>query len=272
MAPPTNGSRGPRSPHVLVVDDEPPIRALCRRVLDRDGYDVEEASDGRAALELLDLGEFDVVVTDLRMPELQGLDLLREVKARQPEVEVIIITAHGTVHDAIEAMKQGALDFLVKPFDLEELSLSVAKALERRSMVREIHTLRKELRTRYHLGRFYGKAPAMQELYDLVERFAMTDSTILVNGESGTGKEVLARTIHFQSKRANGPFVAVNCGAIVREIFERALRARARRLHRRDGRQGRLLPRRQRRHDLSRRGHGDAGVGAGQAAARVAGA
>ncbi|MFN7955426.1 MAG: sigma-54 dependent transcriptional regulator [bacterium] len=223
MPPTIHGPRGERVPHVLVVDDESPIRVVCRRVLDRDGYHVEEAADGKAALELLELGEFDVIVTDLKMPELQGLDLLREVKARQPEVEVIMMTAHGTVQDAIEAMKHGALDFLVKPFDLDELSISVAKAIERRGMVREIRTLRKELRTRYHLGRLYGKAQSMQELYELVERFAPTESTILINGESGTGKEVLARTIHFESKRASGPFVAVNCGAIVREIFESEL-------------------------------------------------
>ncbi len=216
-------TRSGRTPRILVVDDEPPIRSLCKRVLDRDGYQVEEAPDGRAALELLELGEFDVVVTDLRMPEVQGLELLRSIKGRQPDVEVIIITAHGTIQDAIEAMKHGALDFLVKPFDLQEFSLSVAKALERRSMVREIHTLRKELHSRYHMGRLYGKAPSMQELYELVERFAPTDSTVLINGESGTGKEVLARAIHFESDRSDGPFVAVNCGAIVREIFESEL-------------------------------------------------
>ncbi len=212
-----------RTPRFLVVDDEPQIRALCKRVLQRDGYEVEEAANGRAALELLELGEFDVVITDLRMPEMEGLDLLQAVKSRQSDVEVIVVTAHGTIQDAIEAMKHGALDFLEKPFDLQEFSAAAAKALERRSMVREINTLRSELRSRYHMGKMYGKSPAMQELYGLVERFAPTDSTILISGESGTGKEVLARTIHYESSRPNGPFVAVNCGAIVRDIFESEL-------------------------------------------------
>jgi len=153
---PIPGKTG-RSPRVLVVDDEAPIRALCRKILLRDGCEVEEAADGSAALSLLELGDFDVVVTDLRRPEVEGLDVLRAVKAKQPDVEVVVITAHGTIQDAIEAMREGALDFLVKPFDLQEFSLVIAKALERRSMVREIRTLRKELQTRYQLGNLRGK-------------------------------------------------------------------------------------------------------------------
>ncbi len=213
---------------ILVVDDDAPVRSLCRRILERQGYHIEDAGDGESALELLDLGRFDLVITDLRLPGMQGIEVLRGVKSRQPDVEVIVMTAHGTVQNAIEAMKQGALDFLLKPFDLDEFSLTVGKALERRAMAQEIQVLRHKLSERHHLGRLYGKAPVMQALYQLIDQFAPTNSTVMITGESGTGKEVLARTLHARSSRANGPFVAVNCAAIVREIFESELFGHAR--------------------------------------------
>ena len=216
-----NGS--PDTPVVAVVDDEPGVLLVCRRLLEPAGYRVEVTESPLEALELLRRFPVAVLLTDLEMPEMEGLELLREVKARADDVEVIVVTGHGTVRHAIDAMRQGALDFITKPFDPDELTLAVEKAVERFALTQEVRRLRRALGERFRLGALVARSEPMTSLFDRVQRFASADVSVLISGESGTGKEIVARAIHAESPRRDGPFVAVNCGAIVEEIFESEL-------------------------------------------------
>ncbi len=208
---------------ILVVDDEPSIRTVLKAHLTRDGYEVVTATDGAEAVGALGQAPFDLVLSDLKMPGMSGLELLAWVTREQPGLPVILITAHGTVDTAVEALKLGAQDFITKPFDLDELKQAVEKALlveraRRRNWLDD--SLMDGEGSRFDL---VGKTAAMQRVYSLVERVADSPTTVLLVGESGTGKELVARALHAQSARRSGPFITVNCGAIPDALFESEL-------------------------------------------------
>jgi len=208
---------------LLVADDDPGLRESLERTLTREGYKVVLASDGRAALERVQAGGVDLIVTDLRMPGLTGLELLRAAKAIMPDVDVILLTAFGTVEEAVKAMKDGAYDFLTKPFRREQLIKLVDKALERRDLIEQNKALKKQLEDIRAKGQMIGASPSFRRMLTLVEQVADSSATILIQGESGTGKELVARTIHERSARRNGPFVAVNCAALPETLLESEL-------------------------------------------------
>ncbi|MCA9525349.1 MAG: sigma-54-dependent Fis family transcriptional regulator [Myxococcales bacterium] len=187
------------------------------------GHQVEVAADGGVALERLEVREFDLVITDLRMPRAQGLDVLRACKSRYPDTPVIVMTAYASAETAMEAIKLGALDYFTKPFRLDTVAVVVQRALERRRLVKENRTLRAELAGRARLGALIGRSDAMREVFDLVRRVAATRANVLILGESGTGKELIARAVHTESERRAAPFLVVNCGAIPENLLESEL-------------------------------------------------
>jgi two-component system response regulator HydG len=208
---------------LLVADDDPGLRESLERTLTREGYRVVLASDGRAALERVQAGGVDLIVTDLKMPGLTGLELLRAAKAIMPDVDVILLTAFGTVEEAVKAMKDGAYDFLTKPFRREQLIKLIDKALERRDLIEQNRALKKQLDDLRAKGQMIGASPSWRRMLTLVEQTADSSATILIQGESGTGKELVARTIHERSARRNGPFIAVNCAALPETLLESEL-------------------------------------------------
>src|SRR6266403_1041598 len=208
---------------LLVADDDPGLRESLERTLTREGYRVVLASDGRAALERVQAGGVDLIVTDLKMPGLTGLELLRAAKAIMPDVDVILLTAFGTVEEAVKAMKDGAYDFLTKPFRREQLIKLIDKALERRDLIEQNRALKQQLEDLRAKGQMIGASPSWRRMLTLVEQVADSSATILIQGESGTGKELVARTIHERSARRNGPFVAVNCAALPETLLESEL-------------------------------------------------
>jgi DNA-binding NtrC family response regulator len=207
---------------VLVVDDKETILGLFQRVL-ADGYDVTTAEDGTRALALIASGDFDVVLTDIKMPGVDGFTILRETKRLDPDIEVILMTAYGSVAKAVEAMKEGAYDYLTKPFEPDEALLAVQRAAERKLLRQQAHDLRAALLGANRFENMVGKSAAMQKVFELMRRAAATDSTVLVTGESGTGKELVARAIHYASARKERKFVPVNCGAIPESLMEAEL-------------------------------------------------
>ncbi len=208
---------------VLIVDDEEQMRDLLTKVLDRNGYQVSAAGDGEQALALLEKEPVDLVVTDVRMPGVSGLEALKAIKELNPEIVVIIMTAFGSIDQAVQAVKEGAYDYINKPFKIDEMLLTIEKALEERRLRHEVSTLRRELRTRYHFENIIGKSRAMQEVFGLIEHVAGSRSTVMIYGKSGTGKELVAKAIHYNSQRVAKPFVAVNCAAIPSELLESEL-------------------------------------------------
>ncbi len=209
---------------ILVVDDERSVRESLERVLEKEGYQVFTAENARDAEDILNRESIALVLTDLRMPEISGLDLLRRVKKSHADVEVVMITGHGTIEKAVEAMKEGAYDFITKPFKRAEILRSISKALEKRNLAQENRLLKEQLETSFTSKiQFIGKSKKIQEVMQLVERVAPLPSTVLITGESGTGKEIIARMIHAKSPRAGKRFVAVNCGAIAENLIESEL-------------------------------------------------
>ncbi|NOZ86857.1 MAG: sigma-54-dependent Fis family transcriptional regulator [Deltaproteobacteria bacterium] len=209
------GSKG----RVLVVDDEVNLRKVLTAILEQDGHIVEQAGNGIEALKLLDAFKPEVVITDLKMPKLSGMDLLRELKKRSPGTQVFLITAYGTKDTAVAALKAGAMDYITKPFEQDEILELVAKAL-RRKRLGDSNDSDASLGER--LG-MLGRTPAMLEIFELINRVADTDSTVLITGESGTGKDLVARALHDNSSRKGGPFVHINCAAIPKELVESEL-------------------------------------------------
>ncbi len=205
---------------LLVVDDEPHQREMLQGILGRAGFEVVTAGDGREACKELESATFDLVLTDQRMPVLDGLELLQEVRAQHPNLPVVLMTAFGSVATAVEAMKQGAADYITKPFERDELILVLRKVLRQRQLEDEVEALRGALRDRYRLGSIIGKSAAMQELFSVIERVAAADIPVLLQGESGTGKELVARALHQSGPRADGPFVALNCAAVPETLLE----------------------------------------------------
>jgi two-component system response regulator HydG len=192
-------------------------------MLRREGYSVAEASGGKDALDQLGREVFDLVVADLSMDDLSGLDVLRHVKLTSPDVEVMLMTGYGTIESAVEAMKLGAFDFITKPFQSEEILLRVRNALDKRELRQEVHRLRAEVQTTSGPDRIVGVSEPMRRLLANVPRVGRTESTVLITGESGTGKELVARAVHATSRRAQGPFVSVSCAALPEQLLENEL-------------------------------------------------
>ncbi|MBN2493715.1 MAG: sigma-54-dependent Fis family transcriptional regulator [Deltaproteobacteria bacterium] len=205
---------------ILIADDEHNIRKVLSATLRREGHDVLTARDGEEAIELLGAGKVQVVVTDLKMPKLDGLAVLRHVQQHMPQVPVIIITAHGTIDNAVEALKSGALDYITKPFDQSNLIQTIAKAIRTESLASRDVKRDGLAADRY---RIIGQTERMQAIYDVIEKVADTPSTVLITGESGTGKELIAAALHYGSSRSERPFIKINCAAIPRELMESEL-------------------------------------------------
>jgi len=217
---------------LLIADDEESIRWVLTKALEQEGFEIETAANGKAALAAILAGRCDLVILDIRLPDMNGLDILSQAKQRGAEVTVIVVTAQATMTNAIEAMKRGAFNYLTKPFDLEAVRAVVHRAA---AAHRETLRLRQELAKRYRLPLaeeergegagvvLVGRSAPMQEIFKTIGRVAQSDATVLIEGESGTGKELVARLIHFHSSRWRGPFVAINCSAIPRELLENEL-------------------------------------------------
>src|SRR6188474_115859 len=209
--------------HLLLVEDEAPLRgALAERLTDH-GFEVEQADTGERAIEQLAEFAFDIVITDLRLPGLDGTRVLEAALVRYPDIVGIIVTGYGTVKDAVEAIKRGATDFVTKPFQFDELLHALNSALEKRRLKAENAYLRSQLQERYKFDGLIGRSPAMRALFQLLETVSSSASTILVMGETGTGKEIVARAIHHNSPRRAQRFVALNCGAIPETLLEAEL-------------------------------------------------
>jgi DNA-binding NtrC family response regulator len=216
---PTSG----RGAMILVVEDDAAMRMMLREALEEDGYSVEAVGGGRAGIERVKQGGVDLVISDVKMPDLDGLDMLREIKAVTPSPHVITITAFGSIDTAIRAVKLGAFDYITKPFDVDQLILSVQKALDERALRSELARLRDEVQRSYRWGNIIGKSEAMQSMFALIRRLSASAASVLVTGASGTGKELVAKSLHFNSPRRERPFVAINCAAIPDTLLESEL-------------------------------------------------
>ncbi len=205
---------------ILVVDDEESIREFFQIMLKREGYEVFTASNGREGFDYLKKNPVDLIISDIQMPEMSGLELLSKVKELDSEMVVIMITAFGSTEIAVEAMKRGAYDYVQKPFKIDEVKIVIRQALEKRSLKIENQQLKKELGTKYAFDNIIGGAPPMMRIYELVKRVANTKSSVLISGESGTGKELIARAIHYNGPLKDRPFVTINCGAIPENLME----------------------------------------------------
>ncbi len=208
---------------ILIVDNERSIRLTLGLLLKERGHQVREAASGEDAILLIRGEVFDLVITDLKMAQATGLDVLRATKAASPHTEIIVLTGHGTIESAVEAMRLGAFHYVTKPYNSQEMLLTVDKAIERHRLLREVRHLREQVRSRYGFESILGKSPQMQRLMDQVAQVARTDATVLIEGESGTGKELLARAIHGNSARGEGPFIPVNCAALPENLLESEL-------------------------------------------------
>ena len=209
--------------NIMVVDDEEIVRASLTSWLEEDGYRVEAVESGRKALERLPEREWDLMLVDLKMPGMDGIELMDEVHKTAPEMLVIIMTAYATVDTAVKAMKKGAYDYFVKPFNPDDISLTIRKIVDHHKLVRENLFLRKELKKQYKLRDMISKNEKMLEIFDLARTVAKSSSTVLIQGESGTGKELLARAIHDESPRMDAPFITVSCASLTESLLESEL-------------------------------------------------
>jgi two-component system response regulator PilR (NtrC family) len=209
--------------NILVIDDEQSLLDLLSVVFKKEGYGVWAKLSAAEGFKILEKENIDLVVTDIKMPETDGIDVLRHVREEHPDVPVVMITAYGSITQAIETLKAGALDYVVKPFDVEELKIIVGRGLAERRLKEENLRLKRDLKERYSFENMIGKSRAMQEIYLLIEKVASTDSTVLITGESGTGKEMAARAIHLQSGRHDNQFVSINCAALPENLLESEL-------------------------------------------------
>jgi len=208
---------------LLIVDDEKNYLFVLEDLLSEEGYEVITTEGGEEALKLLDGHDLDLIITDMKMPGMDGMALMEAVHQRLPDLPVIMMTAYGTVEKAVEAMKKGAFDYIMKPFKNEELKLTIRKAVDHYQLVKRNRQLNNELTDRYRFDNIIGKSAPMQRIYQLIEKVAPARATVLVSGESGTGKELIARAIHYNSLRKDGPFISVNCGALPESLLESEL-------------------------------------------------
>ncbi|NLC69730.1 MAG: sigma-54-dependent Fis family transcriptional regulator [Desulfuromonadaceae bacterium] len=208
---------------ILIVEDEAPNREALAMLLKKAGYEIQVAASGEEAFERLNKTTFDIVVTDLFLPGINGIEILKRVKKESPDTHVLMITGNASAETAVEAMKEGAFDYITKPINFEKLKLLMAKALEKSLLVAENTYLRQQLRGKYRFENIIGTSLAMQNLFSRMEKVVSTDSTVLILGESGTGKELVAKALHFNGPRREKPFVAINCAAIPADLLESEL-------------------------------------------------
>ncbi|NWF91523.1 MAG: sigma-54-dependent Fis family transcriptional regulator [Syntrophaceae bacterium] len=209
---------------ILVVDDEAPVREMLRKGLSQmGGFSVEVAQSGSEAIEKIENEVFDLVLTDMKMPGMDGLELLKTIKGMRPDIMVILMTAYGSIETAVEAMRMGATDYVTKPIDLNELCIHISKAQKEHLLLRENLLLRMEVKKKFEFRNIIGKSRKMQEVFSLIEKVAPSTSTVMIYGASGTGKELVAKAIHYNSPRADKPFVPFNCGAIPETLVESEL-------------------------------------------------
>jgi len=208
---------------ILVADDEKSMREFLEIMLKKEGYKVTLASNGEEVMKLIEKDIFDLALVDIRMPRQDGISVLKKIKSISPETVVIVITAYASADTAIKAMKEGAYDYITKPFKIDEIKLIIQNALEKKHLQKENLLLKQVVRDRYHFENIIGQSSKMLELYDLLEKVAPTKTNILITGESGTGKELVAKAIHYNSPRKDKPFVTLNCGAIPESLIESEL-------------------------------------------------
>ena len=208
---------------ILVVDDEKNYLLVMETLLTGAGYEVLTVDSGEEALEQTRRNDLDLIITDMKMPRMSGIELMEQLKQVYADLPVIMMTAYGTVEKAVEAMKKGAFDYILKPFKNEELLLTIRKALELRHLLTENRRLKQDLEQRYRFENIVGNSKVMQSIFAMVEKVAQTRATVLIAGESGTGKELIARAVHHRSPRSNGPFISVNCGALTETLLESEL-------------------------------------------------
>ena len=209
--------------NILVIDDEEQMLDSLKLTLQQSGYQVSAAKTGGEGLALFDGGDYNLVLADLQLPDMEGLEVLRRIKDKQPSIEVIIISGYGSVNKAVEATKAGAFHFVEKPFEFDALELLIDRALERQRLIAEQEGLRRRLQQRTTYSDIVGRSKQMQDIFEMIEGVAKSDANILIIGESGTGKELIANAIHYNSHRAKGPFVKVNCAALPKELMESEL-------------------------------------------------
>ena len=208
---------------VLVVDDDNLMKDSLSEILTRSNYQVDLASSGEEALSKLKMREYDVIISDIRMPKLDGMELLKAVKGNCPDTKIIMMTAFGTIENAVEAMKLGAYDYIMKPFKADEIELVVKNAFEFKKLLIENRMLKTEVAGKYRFQNIIGKAPQMQKIFEMVDMIADSRSSVLLTGESGTGKELIAKAIHYNSPRKDGPFIKINCAALPEGLVESEL-------------------------------------------------
>jgi two-component system NtrC family response regulator len=208
---------------ILVVDDEKNYLLVLSEVLQDEGYEVLTAQGGHEALEIQKSSDLDLILTDMKMPTMDGIELLENIKALDPDLPVIMMTAHGTIDKAVEAMQKGAYSYILKPFDNERLTIYVKKAVSLFQVVKENRQLRETVESQYRFGNFIGKSKPIRDVFEMIRKVAPSNATVLVEGESGTGKELVAKSIHFNSPRRDKPFVAVNCSALAESLLESEL-------------------------------------------------
>jgi two-component system, NtrC family, response regulator PilR len=206
--------------HLLVVDDEPSMREFLEIMLTQDGYSVRTASTGEEGFKMYRAEEPDLVLTDVKMPGMSGLDLIRDIHSVNPEIPIIAITAFASANDAVRAVREGAYDYLSKPFQIEDLRIIIRNALETRRLRRENVELRRSIEKKYRFGDIIGKSPQMMDIFSLISRIAPSKASVLIIGESGTGKELIAKAVHHESSRADRPIVTINCSAIPEPLLE----------------------------------------------------
>jgi two-component system, NtrC family, response regulator len=208
---------------ILIVDDEKNYPLILSAILEEEGFETISANSGQEALTLLNDGEIDLVLTDMKMPGMDGIELLEHIKAKDKALPVIMMTAHGTVDKAVEAMQKGAYSYILKPFENDRLILFVAKALEMYRVVKENRRLRTQMESQYRFDNIIGKGRAMQDLFETIRKVAPATATVMIEGENGTGKELVAKAIHYNGPRRDKPFVAVNCSALAETLLESEL-------------------------------------------------
>jgi two-component system NtrC family response regulator len=208
---------------VLIVDDEKNYPLILSAILEEEGFETFTANSGREALEILANTDIDLVLTDMKMPSMDGIELLERIKDKDEDLPVIMMTAYGTVDKAVEAMQKGAYSYILKPFDNEQLILYVSKAVGMYRVVKENRQLRDDVKLRYGFGNIIGKSKVMQDVFETIRKVAPATTTVLIEGESGTGKELAAKSIHFNSLRPDKPFIAVNCSALAENLLESEL-------------------------------------------------